>query len=568
MVAAIAGAVMAGVALAGCAARQPVSEPATTEASPPRVRLVAVSWRGEFFAQDPADGFLVSVGHTGFTRINSLTVTPDDRVLAVADSGRADGVRPVLIEIDPATGRGSVVCELDREADVRALACAPSGALYLIESHADDEHRCSVAQLDPELGSIAELARLDSDGVNGLEFAPDGELYALLTDGERQAAGIVTLNPADWQPKRASGFMNCPWPMGSLAFDGIGACHVSYRIDTAVDEWLSTIVAIDCLVEDGPVHWSDAAYTLRGSPVCGIGFLGAREWYENLYRPGAEVAEYGPKPWDTPPKKRANSGSVVFTLTRASAQSTTDLMNRTRTGNLDIAIEADPRPHETPFLIVARPILERCIVDGGADVTKLWDRAGSRVEPVTSRSYGPQAKGPSLFSGGTLHFSFGNLPPESCARVSTISGRMQADFATAVSTLSVDLQERAFNDSIPGWRVAIEGSYDQATKTYSGTMEVMCEDCGEAPLDLRRVITLSARTPGWNDHDIKVTGRGESVPGGARIEFQVHWNSGTKTYTPPPSKLQVRCATELQRRAVPFEFHDVILHRSSRNDDS
>lgn len=272
------GAVVMGVALVGCAARQPVSEPATTKPSPPMVRLVAVSWRGEFFAQDPADGFLVPVGHTGFTRINSLTVTPDERVLAVADSGRADGVRPVLIEIDPATGRGSVVCELDRESDVRALACAPSGALYAAVARPDDMFRTTMAEIDPRTGHVATLRETGLIGVQGMEFCPHGELFSFANaqSGETKprSAMVLRVNAEDWSARTVSETSDRR-SVESLAFD---ACDVGYLalVLRGHDEVWATAVAGTETTGDPPrITVGDAVWELTDVDLRGIGFLRA-----------------------------------------------------------------------------------------------------------------------------------------------------------------------------------------------------------------------------------------------------------------------------------------------------
>ena len=241
------------------------------------MRLVAVSWRGEFFAQDPADGFLVPVGHTGFTRINSLTVTPDDRVLCIA--GREDA-NPVVVEINPATGRGTVVCDLDAMVDVRALAAAPTGMLYASIARPDDKYRNSIIEIDPVTGHVAVLRQHKCIGIQSLEFCPHGDLFAYLNayteggTGEVRPAWILRVNTTDWTLRRVSPCPDHP-DAQSLAFDECDVGHIAMHENKMTHRGATPILRTRVDADARSIIIEDAAFAPRGVDIRGIGFLGA-----------------------------------------------------------------------------------------------------------------------------------------------------------------------------------------------------------------------------------------------------------------------------------------------------
>jgi hypothetical protein len=266
------------VSAPGCA-----STPKPTVEDEIVVRLVAVTWRGEFLADDPQDGFLVPVGHTGFTRINSLTVTPDDRVLSVAQ--RDGGANPVLIEIDPDTGRGTVVCTLDRPVDVRALAAAPTGMLYAAIARPEDQNRNSIVEIDTATGRVAVVMDLNVIGMQAMEFCPHGELFAFanasrnVTTGAARAAAVLRIYQDDWSLGRVSD-VDAKHPVQSLAFDACDVGHLAWRPNAHLHEGPSPIARTVVDPETRTITIADIVFDPTGADIRGIGFLGARRRWE------------------------------------------------------------------------------------------------------------------------------------------------------------------------------------------------------------------------------------------------------------------------------------------------
>ncbi len=257
------------------------SRPSPTEPELVPVRLVAVSWRGEFFAQDPTDGFIVPVGHTGFARLNSLTITPDERILSVATPPDAN---PILIEIDPDTGRGTPICTLDAPVDVRGLAAAPSGALYAVLARTDDHFRNSFAEINPANGHVAILRDSNWIGMHSLEFCPHGELFTYInpftaySTGATRPAAVLRVDMTDWSLHRVSNVSEDS-VIQSLAFDQCDRAYLSARPNAFTNVAPSIIAPTDVQEESGHVIVGDAAFRVPSSDIRGIAYLGAHTFW-------------------------------------------------------------------------------------------------------------------------------------------------------------------------------------------------------------------------------------------------------------------------------------------------
>ena len=258
------------------------------------MRLVAVSWRGEFFAQDPTDGFLVPVGHTGFTRINSLTVTPDDRVLCIAEREDAN---PVVIEIDPDTGRGAEVCVLDAMVDARALAAAPSGVLYGVIVRPDAYSRCTFVEINPRTGHIATLIDTGWIGIQSLECCPHGDLFAVVnpytTNGVTRPGLVLRVDAIEWSMRKVAEIPDCP-SVQSIAFDECDIGHISWRENKAVHTGANPIALTGVDTETNHITIDETVWNIEGADIRGIGFLHLHRWWELCGTDGGHGRERTP----------------------------------------------------------------------------------------------------------------------------------------------------------------------------------------------------------------------------------------------------------------------------------
>jgi parallel beta-helix repeat protein len=104
---------------------------------------------------DPVTGVLTRIGPTGFDVLFGMQFTPDFRTLyAITDPQ----VPPVLVSLDPATGRGTAIAQTDLPTRATALAFTADGRLVVAG------HDGNLYELDPVTGASTLI------GPTGVEF--------------------------------------------------------------------------------------------------------------------------------------------------------------------------------------------------------------------------------------------------------------------------------------------------------------------------------------------------------------------------------------------------------------
>lgn len=145
-------------------------------------------------------GNVADLGFPQHYRLNSITRLGDGRIVSVGtviDNGGAS----FLIEVNPTTGTTSIVRQLTfpgsfTNPSVRSLACDAQGRLFATVSRDGLAAPHLLSQIDLNSGAVTTIAGLNT-GVQGMEFSPDGILYAFEFNGivPNPDRGLIMINP-------------------------------------------------------------------------------------------------------------------------------------------------------------------------------------------------------------------------------------------------------------------------------------------------------------------------------------------------------------------------------------
>ncbi len=162
--------------------------------------ILGVAFDGTVSRIDTATGTGSTIGNAGFTGLNSLARNSASEFFSVA--GDAFAPSSTLIRIDSITGLGTSVATVNlglAEASVRALAFSPTGVLYALNngggkfSTTDPD---DLYILDPLTGLGTLIGNTGLPGLQGLEFASDGRLFAWdIAPTPGLGKGLVLLDP-------------------------------------------------------------------------------------------------------------------------------------------------------------------------------------------------------------------------------------------------------------------------------------------------------------------------------------------------------------------------------------
>lgn len=192
--------------------------------------LIAITWKGEAVRLDEVTAVVTTIGSCGFVELNSLARLSDGRLIAATKSG---AITARLVTIDPVTGVADML-HFPFLNDIRALAVSPGGVLHAIDSNGSGtQNTLYWLDLSVPLGdsSIKHFVGQTSiPGIQGMEFAPDGSLYAWSV-----THGLILIDPATGNATDVNGVIDGSSIVQTLAFapDGTlyGAYEFLYRID-------------------------------------------------------------------------------------------------------------------------------------------------------------------------------------------------------------------------------------------------------------------------------------------------------------------------------------------------
>ena len=141
---------------------------------------------GGVYLGDVETGRAGQIGFAGFSPLNSLARSPDGVFYSSAKNGDLDR----LITIDPTTGEGTFVADMDFGTDqtgVRALAFSPTGVLFAMRAGLPD----LLFRVDTVTGDVTPVAGTTGfSGIQGMDFSRAGKLY-----GFDVTRGLVVIDP-------------------------------------------------------------------------------------------------------------------------------------------------------------------------------------------------------------------------------------------------------------------------------------------------------------------------------------------------------------------------------------
>jgi hypothetical protein len=195
-----------------------------------RADFIAVTWEGQAVRLDQTTAAATTIGPCGFVDLNSLARLSDGQLVAASKSG---AVTARILKVDPVTGDADML-HFPFLNDIRALAVSPSGVLYAIDSNASGTQNTlywldlSVPVGDSSIKHF--VGQTTIAGIQGMEFAPDGSLYAWSV-----THGLVLIDAATGSTTDVNGAIDGSSIVQTLAFapDGtlFGAYEFLYRID-------------------------------------------------------------------------------------------------------------------------------------------------------------------------------------------------------------------------------------------------------------------------------------------------------------------------------------------------
>ncbi len=199
----------------------------------------------EVYDIDPATGAASLIGRindgfvpgTGFLFDDTFSLARDSSGMLFS-VGRAftglAGVEPMVIEIDPSTGRGTFVTKLNASVftsvnHIKAIAFSPADVLFAIAPGTTPSGASSDAlyTIDLTTGTETLIGFTGISRLDALAFAPDGTLYgwqnpftfySLTTPG----LGLVTIDPSTASVTDVNPLLDASHTVRSIAFDGFG----------------------------------------------------------------------------------------------------------------------------------------------------------------------------------------------------------------------------------------------------------------------------------------------------------------------------------------------------------
>jgi len=186
-------------------------------------RIAGVTWDGWLIHVDPSTGVSVRVAQLGYTGIQALAKDSTGRMIGLGE--RPEGHHE-LFELDPYRGVATTF-RIPYVNDVRGLAFSPDDHLYAVNVQGDVTSKLYVfdpAEPPPDAHPTL-IGRCESaDGVSlslfGLDFAPDGELYAWST-----AYGLMRVDPLTALCTNVNGLTDGTTEIQSIVFADDGRLY-------------------------------------------------------------------------------------------------------------------------------------------------------------------------------------------------------------------------------------------------------------------------------------------------------------------------------------------------------
>ena len=172
---------------------------------------IGVTWNGDVY--DVETGTLIS--NSGFFGLNGLAEDSQGTIYSVSTPSSLDGS---LVTIDPLTGLGTAIADVDTINGVRGLAFSANDELYSIIDTGDPWYigPDSLATIDTSNGEVTYFGATGLTGIQGLAFSQDEVLY-----GWDLGEGLVTIDlltgvATDVNPEVGGGYIQ------TLDFDQYG----------------------------------------------------------------------------------------------------------------------------------------------------------------------------------------------------------------------------------------------------------------------------------------------------------------------------------------------------------
>lgn len=127
-------------------------------------QLYGVDRRSDLYKINRSTAAITRVGNVGSV-VNSLVFSPQGKLLAAGGN--------TFVQIDPSTGKGTKIGDLDGKASAGDLAFDSQGRLFL-STTAD-----RLVRVDPSTGNLTDVGAIGFHSVFGLAFGPDGVMYGL-----------------------------------------------------------------------------------------------------------------------------------------------------------------------------------------------------------------------------------------------------------------------------------------------------------------------------------------------------------------------------------------------------
>ena len=173
-----------------------------------RAAWLAVSWSGDVWSMDPQVAEMERLGGADWAELNSLTADSLGRILSIDSEG-------FLVTIHPASGVLESEIQLDfgdLEISVRALAVSPTGELFAVNG----VEGSVLIEINPATGRGTPIGSLEAFFTQSLEFSPEGVLY-----GWGRDRGLYTIDPRTAEIEDVNPVAVGPF-LQSLAFDRDG----------------------------------------------------------------------------------------------------------------------------------------------------------------------------------------------------------------------------------------------------------------------------------------------------------------------------------------------------------
>lgn len=206
---------------------------------------------------EPAEIMVTEIDGLSFSGPNDLVFGPDQK-LYFTDPGtyRPDDPDPSRIFVLDASGRGSLVVELDPATFPNGIAVETDGSIVWAESYTGMVRRCR-----PDGSGVEDIGRLPGDKpvADGLAVSADGRLFVTTVNG----GGIEVLRPDgtyDQFIEAGSIPTNCVFAGQQLFMTDAGAIA-----DTADASYAGQLWLIDTELDGGPTWTGIVAATENGN---------------------------------------------------------------------------------------------------------------------------------------------------------------------------------------------------------------------------------------------------------------------------------------------------------------